>query len=817
MIQLEAIHIEEFRGIRKLDLKLDCKSFVVHGPNGSGKSGVVDAIGFAITGTISRLSGPGTGGLTVLRHGPHVHRRDDPAAAKVSLTIRDTTTGKSAVLSRTIKAPGSFTLTPDTTEMREALRSVQDHPELTLSRREIIKFILAESGKRAAEVQALLKLEGLEERRKTLKTTLSLASRDVTGSKASLEDARDGARRHFDVADLDATEIMKAANKRRDLLKLTPLQELSLDTDFKQGLEQEETQTTFNKASATRDVEALVKALAHSEVMNDNIAALRPALSDLASDVTILEALQQREFVASGLDLVIDAAVCPLCDTAWENVDALRQHLQEKIARSDAAAALQKKIMTAGTALIAQIRSLRGLVRATQPHALAHGDVPLQLALEQVYEDFLTVETALGSPQGALGQKERVDSDLLRIPADLQDGLAGLIRTLRALPDNSARVDAQSYLVLADERWSQLRLAKAKYGRSMAVKSSAQTIYDAYCKSVDTALTNLYETVEGSFSEFYRQINSDDEAAFKAELGPSSGKLDLVVDFYGLGMFPPGAYHSEGHQDGMGVCLYLALVKQLLGDSFRFAVLDDVVMSVDSNHRRQFCELLKERFPDVQFVITTHDEIWAKQMQSSGLISRTGHARFYGWNVNEGPAAEQGVDLWDRIDADLAKDDVAGAAHKLRRGLEAIMTDLAEALRARVAYKGDAKYELGELLGSVTGRHGDWLSKAAKSANSWGNAAAKQSVEELKDSRSKAVLAQQNENWAVNALVHYNEWASMSKADFVPVVKAWRQFLELFQCDNAACESWIYVSGAAGKEETLRCDCGVYNLNLVGK
>ena len=37
MIQIKAIHVEEFRGIRLLDLRLDGQSFVVAGPNGSGK------------------------------------------------------------------------------------------------------------------------------------------------------------------------------------------------------------------------------------------------------------------------------------------------------------------------------------------------------------------------------------------------------------------------------------------------------------------------------------------------------------------------------------------------------------------------------------------------------------------------------------------------------------------------------------------------------------------------------------------------------------------------------------------------------------
>ena len=46
MIRIKTIHIEEFRGIRRLDLLLDAKNFGICGPNGTGKSGVVDAIEF---------------------------------------------------------------------------------------------------------------------------------------------------------------------------------------------------------------------------------------------------------------------------------------------------------------------------------------------------------------------------------------------------------------------------------------------------------------------------------------------------------------------------------------------------------------------------------------------------------------------------------------------------------------------------------------------------------------------------------------------------------------------------------------------------
>jgi AAA15 family ATPase/GTPase len=83
MIRVESITIKEFRGIRDLTLDLKGKSFAVCGPNGTGKSGVIDALEFVLTGNVSRLSGEGSGEISLKQHAPHVDRRDDPAKARV--------------------------------------------------------------------------------------------------------------------------------------------------------------------------------------------------------------------------------------------------------------------------------------------------------------------------------------------------------------------------------------------------------------------------------------------------------------------------------------------------------------------------------------------------------------------------------------------------------------------------------------------------------------------------------------------------------------------------------------------------------------
>ena len=129
----------------------------------------------------------------------------------------------------------------------------------------------------------------------------------------------------------------------------------------------------------------------------------------------------------------------------------------------------------------------------------------------------------------------------------------------------------------------------------------------------------------------------------------------------------------------------------------------------------------------------------------------------------------------------------------------------------------EGNYDFGDLLSAVMGAHGKWLGVAAKAANFWNDLEAKDVIAELKTARGAAVIAQAEESWAINKAVHYNEWASFSKADFEPVVDAWQQFLNLFSCSNASCEGRIYLAVSSGKEEALRCRCGKYNLNLRAK
>jgi hypothetical protein len=265
----------------------------------------------------------------------------------------------------------------------------------------------------------------------------------------------------------------------------------------------------------------------------------------------------------------------------------------------------------------------------------------------------------------------------------------------------------------------------------------------------------------------------------------------------------------------MGLCLYLALMQHTLGKKFTFAILDDVLMSVDAGHRREICALLKTKFPHTQFLMTTHDPIWLQHMATEQLVPSKSTVHFRKWTVDDGPIVWEGSEVWDEIKRDLEGDNVSSAAGTLRRYLEYIAGQLSHRLRANIEYHGDAQYDLGELMPAVTAAWNKLLSKAQESAQSWNNKDETASLSARQKEFSAKVGQSNIEQWAINKSIHYNEWAQLNRQDFAPVVDAFKELLARFRCES--CGGFIYVSPGKGPKESLRCDCGAVSINLKTK
>ena len=397
---------------------------------------------------------------------------------------------------------------------------------------------------------------------------------------------------------------------------------------------------------------------------------------------------------------------------------------------------------------------------------------------------------------------------------DAMESIHAVELYVNALPEPSKEDAARDYLIVCQEKLETYRDASRQKRVAEAKATLATQVLNRFSKTSDAALTKLYRSVERDFATMYGELHAPDELGFSANLVPSFGKLGFDVDFYGKGFFPPGVYHSEGHQDAMGLCLYLALMSHVLKENFLFAVLDDVLMSVDAGHRRAVCSMLKKRFPNIQFILTTHDPVWLNHMRTEGLVTARSLVHFHSWDVSTGPAFWDDIDVWAQIESELAKDRVPMAAELLRHYLEYISAEICHRLRARVEYRLDARMELGELLPPAYERFGQLLSKGKEAANSWGNAELRESLATRHESLRRARRATAFDQWQVNAAVHYNAWASLQKKDFQPLVENFRTLIEAFRCTAPGCQSFLTVYRDGPEDASAGCPCGKGNFGL---
>lgn len=821
MIRIKSIHIEEFRGIRSLKLAVGGKNFGICGPNGTGKSGIVDAIEFCLTGSITRLSGEGQGELSVKGHAPHVDQRGSPDRAKVTLSVSIPSLGKDATVSRSVKAPGKLLIAPDDPAITAVMEELQSHPEFALSRREITKYVIARPAKRSTDVQNLLRLDQVDTLRKSLASYANRCGKDSDEAERARSSAERELKIALDSRELDRVQLLTQVNLQRGILGLQSIAELTRVTSFKEGTAgqgEQRRKPAIVKAVAQKDLEALSASIDSGETIDvkaERETALK-VLEKLVEDDKALALARHHGFIATGLDLVT-ADTCPLCDHPWD-AEVLRAHLKAKLLSAEAVDQMLREVRKALNAVIGALEERASGIRKVLGYASALDPV---VPSDELGRHLQTLEAAnrhlidfLNDHSRTAGAISTLKQAWWAVPADV---VARILETARAaglLPDGSAEQRAVEILTILQERYDRLlkTTAIAKSAEARSIK--ARRLYEGYNSASNRVLEGIYDAVTVEFTSFYKAIN-DDEGTFVAELKPGPAKLNLNVDFYGRGNFPPGAYHSEGHQDGMGLCLYLALMKHTLGDKFTFAVLDDVLMSVDTGHRREVCRLLKTEFPNTQFILTTHDRVWLQFMRSEGLVQQSQF--FGGWTVDAGPRVWDDTDIWTQIYSALAAGEIPRAAALLRRYLEYVASVLADNLRAKVEYRGDSNYDLGDLLSPVTSRWVDRLEKGIKVAGRWGHDEAKAALEARRDEAKALIACLNTEQRAINKSVHFNDWENFTDAEFRKVVQAFKDLLDHVRCSNSKCGGYPYLLPRKGSSEQMRCSCGAINVNLREK
>lgn len=807
-MRLQKVRAKYFRGL--VDLKLEPKgeNLVLVGPNGSGKSAVTEAINFLLTGEISSLKGEGSGKLSLKTHGPHVNAAPEESFVEAVFSHN----GDEITLKRTVADKNTIKHTGE--ELPDGMKGFLDAASNGLnflSRDEILQFIVAQEGTRADQIEALMEMGKIDEKRIELNGAVEKVKEEVGSIKREMEGAKENLLALFyDCNSLE--EILESINEFRDKLDGDELNELSKDTPFVKDLEipAEKVKADPLKSKNTKNQLENILEWFEGECYEfiELDQSLRNKVEEIVENEERLSQLKEMQFLEQGLNIVKNNGnECPLCLREWERDDP-RSFLEERVeklkeikGKKEEVEGLKKKVLGHLSDIRISVNSLFDLLQGKDGIDLSN--------IEKFFENMKELEDEYGSnlfEDIPLSNMKKEERGKYLTPGKVYEQIKELNKKAKQLPDLEEIQNAWDILKSADEYYENFIDKQQEHKKEIKTLKNVKKIRDLFLKAREEVLNDIYEDISSEFESYYSRLHEDEEG-FSSEIEPTDTGVNLKVGFHNSGKHPPHALHSEGHQDSMGLCIYLALCSRFGKSDLPLIMLDDVLMSIDSEHRRNVAELLKEKISEnYQLIITTHDEIWSRHLKSEGVVKSDNLVVFSGWSLENGPyiISRSGND-WGKIEKRLEEGDVQAAAHRLRFTCEWFLREVCDRLNATVEFKDNHRWNFGDYYNGATSKYKDLLKAAKRARQSWG-----QDIDDLQDldNKRKEVYSEINKIIGeVSPNVHYSEeWASYTVNELEEVVDVFRELYHLFLCEE--CDSFIKVVKEGHKEVSMKCKCG---------
>lgn len=806
-MKIDTIEINEFRGIPELEISANSENLCLLGPNGTGKSSVIEAVDFVLTGDIRDLSGDASGELSIIDHGPHQHADPDDAWVKATFVDEsETFTIKRSIGERNNpEFEGSL---PDKIErMMESAEKGQHY----LSRREILNFIVTQNRSRADKLRELLDIRTLRDKRLELEGAAEQLDTEASRREREREQTLERLLDLFDEEGIDG--VFAKVNDVRQDFGGEPLDEFEPDVEFRSGLESptERAQASALQSTQTQDLLETIEAWFDEEIEQfwSDYDELCELVEEIRDDDDILEDLDAIDLIRRGKSRITEETDrCPLCLKDWDGANLI-ELLEEREENAERASELRDEIDEIRDSLLDQLTNVRTAIESLVGILDQHDDYKIDELqdyaqvlneIEEGMESDITEEIPMET------DKAETREEMLA-PGPTEELVVGYSERASELPDlEEVEADWEALGSAFDYFTSYCELKEDAAALRTTV-DEMELVAETFVEARDEVMQEIYDEIAERFEEFYTTLHDDEEEEFAPKFVPTTSGLSMQVGFHGVGKHPPHSLHSEGHQDSMGLCLFLALCDRLESDDLSVVMLDDVVMSIDAQHRRQLASLLAEEISEnFQLIISTHDELWYRHLKTEGVVRSSNAVTFRSWSLENGPVrVDQLSDGWSRIEEFLDEGDVPGAAHRLRHTSEWFMREACHQLNAEVQFKSDGRWMLGDFVNPCLSRFKEILKQAKRAGQSWGNDIGP--INELDNQRSDISGKIHDELGMVSPNVHFNEnhWATFSTEEMREVVEVFKELHDTLWCDE--CGSCLQVMENDHKEVMVRCRC----------
>lgn len=665
-MRLNSISLEWFRGAaERVSLEVGGKSAVVYGANGAGKSSFVDAVEYIVNnGKIGHLSHEYSGKKqergVINTHKPPL----TPAHASLEFA-------NGTVIGVEVQTNGAWTVSGNGVRELKAW----GYRRVVLRQDEVAHFVSSPKGDKYS---ALLPLLGLEPLELAAENTRQLAkavekTTEIVVKREQLRLATESAQTFF-------------KGKKEVLIELRELHARYLPDDEEKASQAEECAAILS--AIVRRVESLsadgrsyeaLSSLAAID-LSKAVADVRTAAVALAKSSETL--LQERLAVLENALLCIaksESATdvsCPACGRTIGAAD-LRAHLEAET----------EKLELAGT-LLATYRATSGRL-ADEVARFKEGYRRKEVgawSLARSAEGHRLIENFLETLEPDVLRRGAGEPDLRGIESHLLPIVPAAVASTKIPPQEARALLTDREMVVAAAAVIEAVGLSLTVERIDGLLECLVATEAGVRDQIRARSDDIIATISGDIQRMWAVLHPNEaiEGVRLSHPDDTEKAIDIELTFFGVEQKSPRLTLSEGNRNSLGLCVFLSMAKRDANDAP--VILDDVVVSLDRNHRGMVAVLLEQEFADRQVLIFTHDRDWyielrqqleAKDWRCSTLRPYTSPSDGISWSAKS----------WGFDDARaFLKDSPDSAGNTARKIMDVELAARTEKLNVRLPY-----------------------------------------------------------------------------------------------------------------------------------
>ena len=705
MTKIRGLQIEGLRGVKRhLDLQLQSESALIYGDNGSGKSTISDVIEWFYSGRVDHLSKAeiGPNGIDALRHVD----LDETATAYASLEFNDTSLSNKRILE--VEGDKLVTRIDKPSQDFELYLKATEREKIIFRYRDLVRFVTARQNERLRELFEIIGFSEVTKIRDALQKSRNNLSRDVKNKDFENQIAHQQRQiveqlNQNVTSDQEMIEIFNGLVKpfgfKKKIVELSEIDDI-LERIKRPDDSDEMRQETF----LTELKEGVQKLPARLEQLRDDYKEYKNRFDALVQDLDKLKDLYLRTLLQTGESLLekeqYDKDVCPLCEEAKDRKELLTR-LKERLVALEEIKKENQEFRNAKQDVDSQITGIKAILESlvSNSRLALEGNKDRKSELDSLLGKLSNISAELEiklEPGNSISEYKAIKIGRKNIKPLVQSCKSDL-KNIREKRSKDPKWDAQSKIGFSISAYRQIGTYKAERKIMEAQRNAVDHIYRTFVAAQRTALVNFLTSYSARITELYNRMSPHDNVD-NIRLTPvdKNGELNGISIIYDFrdekDASPPEKYLSESRLNCLGLAIFLTSV-EVFNKKNKFFLLDDVISSFDSDHRKRFADLIIEEYGSFQVILLTHERSWfeivkVRAKQKGWQLHGLRHVEKDGTQLTSPPRS-----LRKRIEDKIAAKDKDGLGNEARIYLEDILKRLAGELDLMVVYRSNDRNE----------------------------------------------------------------------------------------------------------------------------